>query len=348
LRPSTAAPGLFARPLELASGIRCRNWDEVLAVATQRWSVLRDALVSGELERRLASAGQSAWAPDPRQTGSADEKLDAWLARLPASRPAVAEWEVHPARIAVRATGAGGATRRSVTVQNVGHRLLSWQARLDPPAPWLAILAPSGRTQTVESDKIELEFRIPEGFTRRESTALVIESNAGVQRVELILEPAGPTTSTEIAQEPPTAQVLARPAWAEWSLMRRVGLGALTFAVLRTALAASSWFSAPSPGTSFPSLASALFTLSALGALMAGLLALRRKAMSDVGWSAAAGALAGVALAALTVALARTLEPLLGPVASHPLAAIVVWATLGALLGALWGWIIPPHSSRKA
>src|SRR5260370_709970 len=112
-RPVRAEP--LSRPFRLATGATCRSWDDFLTVSAQNWPGLREELTSGRLAAYLRTQNRTDLLPDEAHTASADERLDAWLARLPTTREAVADLDVHPAVLKGRAVpGRARARQRSV------------------------------------------------------------------------------------------------------------------------------------------------------------------------------------------------------------------------------------------
>ena len=107
----------------------CQTWDDFLAVSAQRWDELRADLVSGRLGAFVASVGR----PDltPRSGPDDDERLDAWIARLPTRAPAAPELEVHPRRVSIAIAAPGVTVARKVRVSNVGFRLLRVRVTLE-------------------------------------------------------------------------------------------------------------------------------------------------------------------------------------------------------------------------
>jgi hypothetical protein len=83
--------------------------------------------------------------------------------------------------------------------------------------------------------------------------------------------------------------------------------------------------------------------MAVLGGVLASGLALRRGGPRDVPPAAFAGAFTGVLLAVFVVAACRTIEPPLGSgLGSSRVAVSLLWAVLGAALGALSTLLIPP------
>ena len=176
----------------LKGGASCRSWDDFLAVSAQRWADLRDELTSGRLAAFLASIGRGDLAPDPRTPGSPDERLDAWIGRLPTTREAKPELEVHPRTVVVRAQAGGGVVRKKIQVSNSGYRLLRASARVEPPgATWLAIAPEFAGREFFVSDAIDLaiDATLPESTAKLETATLVIEGNGGTARVSVAVEP---------------------------------------------------------------------------------------------------------------------------------------------------------------
>src|SRR5437764_1320086 len=84
------------RSFVLGPGAVCRSWDDFLTVSAQRWRAMRDELVTGRLAAFLVSSHHAQLAPSPDAPGTPDERLDAWLASIPTTRPSQPELDVHP------------------------------------------------------------------------------------------------------------------------------------------------------------------------------------------------------------------------------------------------------------
>ena len=331
----------------IPGGPTCRNWDDVLIASAQRWESLRSELVSGRLAAFLVSIGRGDLAPSPKTPGSPDERLDAWLGSLPTTKEARPELDVHPARLAIRATPGGGSTRRSVQVSNVGHRLLRSTARIEPAGvPWLALPTEfDGRPfVAIEGVEIPVEVTIPETLPRPLTAELVIEGNGGSKRVVVVLEakstraefPAdagsepdrssvgGPTIGELIVRQRPVARVAT---WGMAALAIRLVIGVASGSIGEDAMTAS--------GPDSPRLGGVALLLAVVGALIGGTLAVRRGGARDVPTGAFAGGFAGVIAASSLVATCRSVEPMLGSWSTSVIAVCLLWALIGSGLAAL-------------
>jgi pSer/pThr/pTyr-binding forkhead associated (FHA) protein len=348
-----AAPAGTAGPLNavftLATGARCRTWDDFLTIAAQRWPALREELVSGRLAAFLASVGRGEMAPRADAAGTPDERLDNWLSALPTTRPSRPELDVHPEVLKLRATPGGGLMRTSVRITNTGYRLLRTKARIEPAATaWLKLPAELTRAPivTVDQTDVPLEVQIPEIFTETPAAAIVLESNGGTRRVEVRLErpaaadvipePSGPLETqsglglgTLIARQPPGMRLIV------WSL------GAL---LLRMLVLVSGLVIAPGSGEARPPLRPAVVLFGVFGCLAAIRFALKHGAPGDFPAVGFAGGVLGVLAASLVVAACRTIEPLLGPALSGSAVAVcLVWGLLGLIVAGVSVVAIPPR-----
>jgi len=104
-------PGPMSISYTIAGGGTCRTWDDFLTLAAQRWNLVRDELTSGRLAEYLKRIQRTDLLPRPDAGMTADEQLDAWLARLPATRSSAPELDVHPQTLIVRAAAGGGLRR---------------------------------------------------------------------------------------------------------------------------------------------------------------------------------------------------------------------------------------------
>jgi hypothetical protein len=334
----------------LKSGATCRSWDDFLTISAQRWSDLRDELISGRLAAFLASIGRSELSPDPNLPGTPDERLDAWLGRVPASRTAQPELNVHPATLVVRVAAGGGITRRKLVINNTGHRLLRATARVEPAATtWLKI-APEFASKsfvTVEETELPLEIATPDVYRGSLTASVVIESNCGTQRIGVVLEP--PVGPDDIPVGPAAPTPRAEWGLADWvarqpSQLRFVACTVIGF-LGRLALGiASALFASDGPR---PGLLGPVLLWAVLGALLGLWVARSRGERRD--WLACgfAGAIAGILVAALFVAACRSIEPLLGAALSGWLLVdAALWAGIGVAFAGSSLWLLPVKGTK--
>lgn len=332
------APGPFA--YRLAGGTVCRSWDDVLRVAAQKWADLRDELTSGRVDAWLRSIGRLDLIVAAPPGGSADEHLDAWLARLPTSSPARAELDVHPARLAIRVTPGGGSTARTVRLANLGHRLLRVRAAIEPTGTAWARVDPGTIVVVGEADLV-IEVAIPAAIPRPLSATLVVDGGeGGTKRVGLILdaksavpEPVGPP-ATPALSEPSLLDLVSQV-----SRRARLAWPAAILAVIRFVVAlASRMFDGPGgapPRLLGPAVAFGL-AMGLFGAIRGG----RRLA----GFGLISGAGAGVAFAAVAVAACRVVEP---PIRAGGMSSVAFWGLIGLALGALSLRVAPPRGPSE-
>ncbi len=343
-RPTITNPGPFT--YVIPGGPTCRTWDDVLTASAQRWETLREELVSGRLAGFLVSIGRSDLVPAPMTPGTPDERLDAWLGRLPTTKPDRPELDVHPSKLVIRATPGGGAIRRSVQVANVGLRLMKSSARIEPAGvAWLKLEAPfvGHPFVTIEGTEVGLEVVIPDRLPAPLTAELVIDGNGGSKRVPVILEAkplagdpveatstnlspttSGVTVAELIARQSPLSRVVS---WSFASLVVRLLVGLASGSLGADALVASG------PGT--PKLAGVAVMLAGLAGVAGGWLAGRRGGSRAIAGGALAGAFAGIIASAVLVATCRAVEPILGTWATSVVAVCGLWALIGAGLAGL-------------
>ena len=125
--PSASGVGRAACRLRLAMA-RVRSAGPGMTssiLSAQNWSQVRDELVSGRLVEYLRRIGRPELIPHSAQDRSPDDRLDEWLARIPAAQSSAPELDVHPETLLVQAKMGGGITRLSLRITNVGFRLLA-------------------------------------------------------------------------------------------------------------------------------------------------------------------------------------------------------------------------------
>jgi hypothetical protein len=351
---TVASAGAFPTAFTLATGARCRNWDDFLTVAAQRWEALRDEMETGRIGAFLAAIGRGEMAPSSRTAGTPDERLDAWLGSLPTSRPSRPELDVFPDVLTLRAAPGGGIVRASLRVANTGYRLLRTDVRVEPAsATWIKLPASLARGPlvTVDHSNVPIQVHVPEGFDVP-LAALIFDSNGGTRRVEVRLErPAASWVVPDAVEgSAATAGIGLSELIAPRSLKVRLLVGIAGGLLLRGLVAGSVVaFGAGVEGARPPLRALALL-LAIAGAVAGGTFALRRGSPRDVPASGFAGGFAGVLVASLVVAACRTIEPGIlhgsGPMAS-PLVACLFWALLGAGLAVLSAVLVPPRSGEE-
>lgn len=326
--PASGPPG---SPFVLKSGATCRTWDDFLRVAAQRWGDLRDELTSGRLDGWLASIGRSDLVAPRPSHAKPDDHLDAWLARLPTTRPARPELDVHPARLVVRVTPGGGTVARSVRVANVGHRLLHIKAAIEPAAGWVTV---DGATlAVVDQLDLPLEITIPRTLPTPLRAALRLDGDGGSKVVELVLE--AKTAPDPIAAGPGPSG----PSPLEWLAgvpagPRLVALGLGGFVLRFVVGVAGGTLGADgmrAAGPSHPGLLGVVAVFAVAAGVVGAILAGRRGGLGMLGFGAISAAIAGSGTAAVVVAACRAIEPsVLGPWATSPVAAALLWAAIGA------------------
>ena len=175
-------------------GLVCHSWDDFLAVGAHHWRSLRDELASGRIDTFLVGIGRDDLLPRSAIAANADDRLDAWLAGLPTTRPNRPELDVHPARVVVRASPEGGTVRRSARVANLGVRLLRCTARVEPEdSPWLRLAPEFADIPFAAVAAIDLGFdvAVPDGLRAPLSAEVVVEGNGGTARVIVVVDPRG-------------------------------------------------------------------------------------------------------------------------------------------------------------
>ena len=188
-------------------------------------------LTSTRLNAWLSTIGRPDLVAHPPPGASADEHLDAWLARLPTTTPARPELEVHPSRLVIRVAPGGGTILRSVQAANVGHRLLHVRASIEPPAAWVTVPSPfgDGLQTVVDATDIPLRIAVPAEPPRPLRATLRLDGDGGTKAVELALEaksasdsvatpprPLGPGLRERLSTIGPTGRLWSRSVWAAW------------------------------------------------------------------------------------------------------------------------------------
>ena len=188
---SDSRPGVLAIPYAMAGGAVCRTWDDFLTLAAQRWALVRDELASGRLAEHLRKIQRTDLLPRPDSSHNADERLDAWLERLPAARSSAPELEVYPETLVVRAATAGGTVRQTLRITNVGYRLLRSRARVEGKEKTRIRIPAEFQDHsflTVDQTDLPVEIDLPEDLSVTSPGAVVVESNGGTKRIEIKIE----------------------------------------------------------------------------------------------------------------------------------------------------------------
>jgi hypothetical protein len=346
-------PGRLATPFALAGGAQCRTWDDFLVLAAQKWPELRDELVSGRLAEYLRRAGRIDLVPKAGVSRSADDQLDDWLARVPATGSSAPELDVHPESVLLRVATGGGITRQTLRITNVGYRLLRSTARIEPAGTSWLQLKPEhdGRSfSTIDQTELPFMLELPETIDRLMIAQIVIESNGGSRRVAVRIE--RPTEQVVVPESTdaigtassqwrePLGQAVAgvRPA-------ARILIGCAGAIGLRVAsmLLNKLPLNPPATGTE-PRLTAVAIILVATG-IMTGLsMASRRGDWRDFPAAVVAGGAVGLIVAAFWFAVLQTAERILG-VSSNSIWAIgLVSGTLGGLLALISLFVFPYRS----
>jgi len=351
-RASPPVAGRLAIPFTLTGGPTCRNWDDFLVLAAQRWHALRDELTSGRLAEFVRRAQRPDLLPRLDQGRSADDQLDDWLARLPTTKHSAPELDVHPEALNVRAVAGGGLTRQTLRVTNIGYRLLRSTARTEPAAAhWLRLSAGSsgGPFVTIDQTELAVELDLPEILAAPLEASIVIESNGGTRRIPVRIERAQETaafTDTAGLGGFPLglSQLQIGERLASVHPGMRVLLAAGTAILLRLIVFCVSLLLRGSGNARLSSVAVALV---GAGALAAGLLTLRRGEQRDVASAAFAGGLLGLLAAAVCFAIIQSVERMLGAWSTSFWAVELLWGMIGALVALASSYFIRHRSAAS-
>ena len=297
-------------PFVLKNGTACRSWDDFLRVAAQRWADLRDELASNRLPIWLTTVGRHDLIVHRPPVASADDHLDAWLARLPTTLPARPELDVHPTRLVIRVTPGGGTIARSVQVANVGHRLLHVRAEIEPAsAGWVKVGAMFGdRTHAVvDATDVPLDITIPGSLPAPLRATLRLIGDGGSKAVELILEAR--TAPEPLATAPARIGPGLRDRLAGVPVTTRLAALGLGGVLLRLAVGLAGGMlgadAMHAADATYPSLQGVAAAFAVAGGLIGAFLAGRR-GIGAAGFASISAAIAGGRLASVVVAACRS------------------------------------------
>jgi hypothetical protein len=349
-RKPQSEPAALSVPFVIPGGSTCRTWDDFLILAAQRWILVRGELISGRVAEHLKRIGRADLVPRLEPTQTADEQLNAWLARLPASRSSDPELDVHPQSLVIRAAATGGLINKTLRISNLGFRLLRSSVRVEPATSKSIRIAAEFSTRTfatIDQTDVPVAIELPENPVSKPLGTVVVESNGGTRRVDILVErPASLTAETEVANEvrqvqpirdtrPLSEFVAAQPA------ARRLGFAPLALVVFRLIVLVAGMIPLGPSGVSRfePRLGSMALVLGAVAALAGGFSANEPR---DRLACAFTGAMLGVLGAAVGYALVRGVESLLGGWASSPPAVLLLWTSLGLAIALLSCVALPP------
>ena len=292
-----------------------------------------------------------------RPDQSADDRLDDWLARVPATQASAPELDVHPQALLVQAKMGGGVTRLSLRITNVGFRLLRSSVRVEPvDARWVKLLAGGdGRPfQTIDQTEIPVELELPETIEGVLRAVIVIESNGGTRRVEVRVErPPDPLFAAEAGsgvaglEAPILARELRRRLTRVSPLARLAvccGAGA-GFRLLVALMNAAPFFGSGSR-LAEPRITSVAILTIAAGVLCGLILAKRRGEPRDWITAGLAGGLLGLLASAPWFSMLQAAERILGPWSTSIAAVCLLWGAFGAAL-ALASTVFIAHQPRE-
>jgi hypothetical protein len=283
-----------------------------------------------------------------------DDRLDEWLARVPATQSSAPELDVHPEALVVQANTGGGVKRMSLQVSNVGYRLLRSTVRIEPAeARWVHIGA-GGDGQaliTIDQSVIPVEVTLPETIEGLLRALIVVESNGGSRRVEVRVEraldpmvEAGAGAEAAVSELPVLAKRLARRLSRVSAAARAVacGVGAIGLRLL-VAAASALPFLGSGASTAEARIGAVALVAVALGALGGILVGRTRGEARDVLPAAIAGGVLGLLFSAVLFSLLQTVERALGSWSSSVMAVCLLWGVLGVAVALLSLLVAPVH-----
>ena len=344
--------GRLPSSFSMANGAQCRTWEDFLILSAQSWANVRDELVSGRLAEYLRRIGRPELIPPSAPGRSPDERLDEWLARIPANQSSAPELDVHPETLLVQAKMGGGVAKLSLRITNVGFRLLRSSLRIEPvDARWVRLLAGGdGKAfATIDQTEIPVELELPQTIDQVLRAAIVIESNGGTRRVEVrierpaeALQDAEPAVGSAVQDMPILARQLSARL-ARVSLIARVavcGGGAAGVRLLLALLSALPIGGAAS-SVAEPRIAAVALMTVGLGVLWGLSLAKRRGEARDLVTGGVAGGLLGLLSSAPLFSLLQCAERVLGSWSNSVAAVCLFWGAAGAVVALLSKFVVP-------
>ena len=308
---------------------------------------------SGRLAEYLRRIQRTELVPHAAPDRSPDDRLDEWLARLPATVSSAPELDVHPESLLVNAAAGGGVVRQSLRVTNVGYRLLQCTARVEPPGTSWVRLRPEhdGRPfQTIEQTELPIEVELPEKIDRPLRALIVIESNGGTRRIEVRIERPGEQV---MIPESDLGGALSAIPLQGTSLSRklaglrpavRIAVGCAGAIAIRLLVALVNLLPIGSAGAvDLGSRGSPRSRSSWLGLVLwrGCVWHWRRGERRDLPAAGFAGAAIGLLAAAVWFAVVQSVERVLGTRAASIWAVGLLWGAIGALLALLSTFLIP-------
>jgi FHA domain len=354
--PGPSPAGRLPLPFSTAGGISCRTWDDFLVLSAQHWRALRDELSSGRLAEYLGRIQRLDLVPRRQKDRSADDQLDEWLARLPATASSAPELDVHPESLIIHAVAGGGITHQAVRVTNVGYRLLRCTARVEPAGtPWVRLRPEhNGRPfSTIDQTDLPIELDLPETIDRPLISQIVIESNGGTKRIAVRIE--RPAEQVVVPESATRASIFAIPRLGH-HLSRmlaglrpgaRIVLGCVGAMALRAMVVVINLLTTGGQGAwqVQARLSSVAILMVGAGVLVGAWLASRRGEWRDLPAAGFAGGSLGLLAAAVGFAVIQSAERVLGAWSRSFGAVVLLWGATGALL-ALVSTVWVPYQSK--
>lgn len=225
--PPPVRTGPLSIPYAFQDGSACRTWDDFLTLSAQKWTTVRDELATGRIGEHLKRVGRTDLLPRREPGWSPDDVLDDWLGRLPTTKPATPELDVHPDELRVTSNTIGGVVRKSIRIANVGYRILRPTIAVEPAvgSPDSIRLAPGSKDKAraiIDEAEIVVEIEPPEGAFDATLGAVVVTAGGVSHRIGVRVERPRLETIPDLPE----------PVGSGWSPMRPLGdrLGGISVA----------------------------------------------------------------------------------------------------------------------
>jgi hypothetical protein len=125
--PVDAGPPRLPHEFVFPSGRRCVTYDDFVQGCLEDWAGAGELLTSGAFKHYFTGAGRldlvRAAAEALKQNADADLALDAFLTKLPATKPPKPELELNPHKLILGALAVGESRQTQIDVENIGTGL---------------------------------------------------------------------------------------------------------------------------------------------------------------------------------------------------------------------------------